>query len=192
MKRITTDVRLAGFALAVCALAASGCSGLPRIDPSGQRFFLPPAPPGTSPCQPGIVVPTDQAPVYQAPAYQAPASGAFKEVPGPSLCGDAQELILSPRLTIAPVGSEVVLLAGVHGGDQYLRTNQRVEWTIAPTGPGQFVELGKNGVVDWLLGDFNHPRKTGSTTAIAANTSACTAATRRHGMMTPAMPSMEK
>ena len=51
-------------------------------------------------------------------------------------------------------GTEVVLLASVQGGDGYLRTNERVEWTIAPGGVGYFTGVGYNGASDYLFGIF--------------------------------------
>ena len=181
MSRITMDARPVRSALVVCALVIAGCSGLPRIDPSGQRFFLPPEG-SADPCRdpflapyqpPQVSVPGLQAadPGYQ-PSGPAAAYGApnYEEVPGGNSGGDGVKLLLNPRQTIAPVGTEVVLLAGVLGIDQYLRTNQRVEWTIAPGGVGQFVDLGGKSATDWLVGDFSCPRKISPTAAVGTTT----------------------
>ena len=75
---------------------------------------------------------------------------------------------LQPRETVAPVGSEVVLMAGVCGPDGYLRTNRRLEWSIDPGSVGQFVAVGEDGLVDLLLGDFNRPRKITNVFAIGS------------------------
>ena len=75
---------------------------------------------------------------------------------------------LRPQEIVAPVGSEVVLVAGVCGPDGYLRTNRRLEWTIAPGSVGHFVAVEKGGTVDLLLGDFNWPRKIDATYAIGS------------------------
>jgi len=204
MRRITMDARPGALGLMVCALVACGCAGLPRIDPSGERFFIFPSDSTAPAYQPLPTAPSYQplpaAPAYQlgstAPPYQPGAAGAplqltpsvgprqpgaalpgyrqglaaggYRDVPGPSPFRDAADLLLCPQTTVAPVGTEVVLLASVRGSDQYLRTNQRVEWTIAPGGVGQFVDLGKNTPIDWLLWDFNHPRKINSTEAIGS------------------------
>ena len=135
--------RLSTVALAVCGLAISGCAYLrvPRIDPTGERIFA----------EPPITVP---------PQYGAQ--------PGPPLPGDDVGVILSPQVTVAPVGSEVVVVAGVLGPDGYLRTNRRLEWSLAPGGVGHFVAVGKNGPVDLLLGDFNRPRKVDNTFAVGS------------------------
>ena len=88
------------------------------------------------------------------------------EAPKPSIPGTARRttasepvaVLLSPRAIVAPVGSEVILLVGVRA-DNYLRMNERVEWTIAGGSVGQFVELDTGTSWDLLLGDFTLPRK---------------------------------
>ena len=95
-------------------------------------------------------------------------SGGYREYPGRMLPSDNTQVIVSPCRTIAPVGSEVVLLAGVRGQDQYLRTNERVEWTIAPGSVGEFLDYGKGLWRDLIFGDFNWPRKISPTMAITS------------------------
>ena len=94
------------------------------------------------------------------------------------------ELLLTPRTTVAPVGSEVVLVAGVRGADRYLRTNERVEWTMAPGGVGEFVELDRHYFPDLLLGDFTWPRKVSATQVITSTSRQYLRLTR--GTPTPA------
>ena len=129
--------------LAICTALGSGCAYLqvPRIDPTGQRVFA-------------------EGPFSPAPIYRERAGG---QAP----CDDVS-VTLSPHVTVAPVGSEVVLLAGVCGSDGYLRTNRRLEWSLAPGGVGHFVDVGRGGMVDLLLGDFNRPRKVDNTFAIGS------------------------
>ncbi len=131
------------IAAVLCALGTGGCAyrGMPRIDPTGERFFV--APPAA-----------DTPPFQDQPAW--PPSG------------ENEAVTLSPHLTVAPVGSEVVLLAGVRGADGFLRTNRRLEWSLASDGVGQFVDVGKSGLTDMLLGDFNRPRKIDNTFAIGS------------------------
>ncbi len=69
---------------------------------------------------------------------------------------------------MAPVGSEVVLQAGVLGPDGYLRTNERVEWSIAPGSAGEILDFNRAGVCDVLVGDFNRPRRVTNTFAIGS------------------------
>jgi len=122
-----------------------------------------------NPCDP-FLVPVPCEPSTAAPAY-VPSGPVpdYKDVPGGTANSDGVELMLTPRLTIAPVGSDVVLLAGVLGADRYLRTNQRIEWTIE-SGVGQFVDLGGKSAFDWLVGDFTRPRKTSATAAVGTTT----------------------
>ena len=95
-------------------------------------------------------------------------SGGYLEHPGRMLLSDNAAVIVSPCRTIAPVGSEVVLLAGVRGQDQYLRTNERVEWSIAAGSVGEFLDYGKGLWRDLLLGDWTWPRKVSPTLAITS------------------------
>ncbi len=135
-------------AMAACALAIAGCTNARSgIDPTGERIFAPPpAPPP----------PTNL------------AAERYYDQPLGRLAWDDAAVQLRPPETVAPVGSEVVLIAGVCGPDGYLRTNRRLEWSIDPGGVGQFVAVGETGLVDLLLGDFNNPRKITNTYAIGS------------------------
>ena len=137
MRGSWTSGRFAIIAVALCALA--GCNSIPNsgIDPSGERIFAAPPPP----------VAADR------------SNELYFDQPLGELSWDDVAVELHPRETVAPVGSEVVLIAGICGRDGYLRTNRRLEWSIDPGGVGQFVDVGKTGFVDLMLGDFNMPRK---------------------------------
>ena len=143
MRRFTTGGRLTALVLTICAVFVCGCARLnaPRIDPSGRRIFAQPL-------------------IGDQPVY--------REVPRSSTATSGMQLLLCPHETIAPVGSEVVLLAGVRAADGYLRTNQRVEWVLDPGGPGQFVEVGQGTPIDYLVCDFTRPRKVSNTFAIGS------------------------
>jgi len=165
MRHSWTRGRSLAVVLLLCAGLTSGCAYLrvPRIDPSGQRFFIEPpiVLPSGDPCDALVCPqPTTPQPMTPQPMTQ-PISLAQSRAD--RLC-----VTLTPRTIVAPVGSEVALVAGVHGSDGYLRTNQRVEWSISPGGVGHFVAVAKNGTVDLLLGDFNRPRKVDNTFAIGS------------------------
>lgn len=186
---LTRQRRPAAVALILCALATSGCATwrVPRIDPSGERFFLwdtvQPAPLVTAPAPvagapaPMVAVP-DAATAAPGPVVYGPvpavapapvaAAPVYRTVPGPPAAGDSVQLTLHPLATVAPVGSEVVLLAGVLGPDQYLRTNQRIEWMLDPAGVGVFVDYNRRTFTDWLVLDANRPQKITSTYAIGS------------------------
>src|SRR3989304_4282928 len=138
--------RILSFMAALCAMIPGGCRSLQSsgIDPTGERIFASP--------------PTAYAP--SNPPYQNPPAGA--------LPWDDVALILTPSVTVAPVKSEVILVAGVGAADGYLRAQRRLEWSIAQGSVGQFVDVGKNNFVDVLLGDFNSPRIVTSSFAIGS------------------------
>ena len=128
------------------AMIAGGCNSLRTsgIDPTGEHVFAAP--------------PAGAIPPYPNP-YQAP--------PPSPLPSDPWTIILTPSVTAA-VGSEVLLIAGVGSADGYFRCNQRLDWSIARNGVGQFVDIGKNDFVDVLLGDYNGPAWSTAFSASAA------------------------
>jgi uncharacterized repeat protein (TIGR01451 family) len=77
-------------------------------------------------------------------------------------------LAINPSSLIAPVGSEVVLVASVIGGEGYLLTNEVVEWTLDPSGVGQFLTAGERRRLDLLNWWRGLPRKVDSRYAINA------------------------
>jgi len=144
-----TSDRLGILAGAFCALLVSGCASMQSsgIDPSGERIFVGPTEPPPA---------TDM------------AAQSYHDEPMGRLRWDDASVSLTPRETVALVGTEVVLVAGVCGQDGYLRTNRRWEWSIDPGSVGQFVAVAETGLVDLMLGDFNRPRKITNTYAIGS------------------------
>ncbi len=166
--------------ISLITLTVSGCAPLlssSGIDRSGRSFFdcnrnSTTAPATTAPlftggglsegCSStpiGTVAPT---------AVRVPDQAEYREFPGSELPWDNTELILTPAQTVAPVGSDVVLLAGVRGQDEYLRTNERVEWTVSPSGVGSLVDYDKGSWVDYFVGDFTRPRKANYAQAVTS------------------------
>lgn len=145
-------------ALAVCALLAAGCAGLrcPRIDPSGERIFIWPRDQ-----VPPVLPPTANAqapPVYTAPVYPpatTPTAGLAGLLPAPP----QDRLTISPDRILAPVGSEVILKAGLCTSENFLLTDSKVEWLLARDTVGEFVSLGGRGWCKdpWL--PWNKPNK---------------------------------
>ncbi len=148
--------------------AALGCSQLrlPAIDPSGQRIFsggsttlagpdcplftrpaaatmAPPvaSPPGVKPpCNPPLVA----QPLVVVPVVAVPAPAPIQQPPcGPQDCPDGPQLKVCPAQLVAPVGSEVVVTAGLCGTSGYYLTKQPLEWMLAPDGVGQIVQVGE-------------------------------------------------
>lgn len=90
---------------------------------------------------------------------------------------------VSPNQVIAPVGSEVVMLATVMGPEGFPLTREKVEWILAPGGVGQFVSPGVRRpleVLNWLR---RLPRKVDNTYVI--NTTLAGGTTLDRGTPTP-------
>lgn len=203
----------------VCALLQVGCQniGVPRIDPYGERIFLPPPnrtqlsgtfascfqglgcfSRGTNPATAAVApiapvpmfapmgpvigsgiqnapvvgtqpMPTVATPIAMQPMVVTPvlppvtksppceyqgALGSCLElqrkakqlgVPAENpykLCqrGKRGELLVTPSKIVAPVGSEVVVLAGICGADGYFVTNQPIELTLSQDSVGQIID----------------------------------------------------
>jgi uncharacterized repeat protein (TIGR01451 family) len=70
-----------------------------------------------------------------------------------------EQLTITPSRVLAPVGSEVILKAGVCYKDGYLRTNRRIEWMLGQEGAGQFVTVGERGEMDFMRLPWERPNK---------------------------------
>jgi uncharacterized repeat protein (TIGR01451 family) len=77
-------------------------------------------------------------------------------------------VLISPAKVIAPVGSEVIVQAGVCGQDRTLIAGEKVEWSIAPNTVGYFIQAGEAGSLDWLHHVGYHTRKVDNTFAVSA------------------------
>lgn len=145
----------------------SGCAGLPRIDPTGERVFVWPqnqpvaAAPGIGAVQAPPVL-TD--PVFPSPALSPtvgapiPVGGAAPIVaPGVPVVED--RLSITPERILAPIGTEVILRAGICAREGFLLTDQKVEWLLAREGAGELVDLGGKGCLQNPLLPWNKPKK---------------------------------
>ncbi len=142
--------------------ATGGCSQirLPAIDPSGEGIFLPP-PNYTTLVAPEEGVCAAPRPVYPAaPSIPVCPQGGPRRPPKPagskSLLhgprtprGKKGKLIVTPGKISAPVGTEVVLLAGFCANDGFLMTDQPIQWHIAPGSVGHFVDMNSSPTA-WL------------------------------------------
>jgi uncharacterized repeat protein (TIGR01451 family) len=68
-------------------------------------------------------------------------------------------VIISPDRVMAPIGSEVVLRAGICSAGGYLLADQRIEFLLAKEGAGQIVDLNNRGEFDLLSPPWDTPRK---------------------------------
>ncbi len=157
--RTTTSKLATLIGLLVWTAMSLGCAQLriPQIDPLGRRIFAP-APGSTE-----ILTPL---------SAQAATGPAFQQPPAPANCPGGHcgarlgrphlqptgslvshhahhrnshhpgTLTTTPARIVAPVGAEVVVLAGICGGDGYFIKNQPLEWMISQDSAGQIVEVG--------------------------------------------------
>lgn len=142
-----------------------GCARfqLPAIDPNGSSIFLP-LPNTTQLTLPSLHGHNGQPGIIPQPAFASPA------MPPPCIDGScatgtkhkllhqhklghkldrhfpsqgkAGEIQLTPTRIVAPVGGEVVLLAGICGPNGYLVKRQPLEWMLSPDSVGTFIEVG--------------------------------------------------
>lgn len=168
--------------VALGALVASGCAGsIPRIDPTGRGLLvvdpLPGSsslttipPPATGAATPGCA-PASPQPIVVPPAVvpAAPPQPIVVTPPPPVVTPAAPvvSLQLGPTDTIAPVGSEVILVAGVPTSKQMLHSRHRVEWTVAPSSAGHIASISQPAPCDWLFGSANSARKIDANYAIS-------------------------
>lgn len=126
--------RIAFWLALCCAVTTAGCGSwqLPRIDPTGERLFIP---------------------------------GGAPLPPPPGALGQ-WGITVSPSRVIAPVGSEVVMIASVTGPEGFPLTRERVEWSLAPDGVGEFISPGERRPLEVLNWMRRLPRKVDTTYAI--------------------------
>ncbi|MEM6654512.1 MAG: hypothetical protein AAF596_01790 [Planctomycetota bacterium] len=95
-------------------------------------------------------VPQPGAPVAVTPGTQPPGP-IRSRLTGCDLFSDrvrGDRVVITPQRVLAPVGTEVIVRAGVCGEDGYLRTNRRIDWLLAKQGAGEFVQVGEEGERD--------------------------------------------
>ncbi|QDS98002.1 DUF11 domain-containing protein [Adhaeretor mobilis] len=140
--------------IVVCLLGTSGCAGLrvPRIDPTGERFLIWPK----DQPQAAITAGNPTAPpVLTDPFFPAqPTSAVPVQVARPP-----EVLKVSPERILAPIGSEVVIKAGICEKSGYLLSDQKLQWQLARNGVGQFVEVGGKGLLQRALLPWNQSEK---------------------------------
>ena len=90
-------------------------------------------------------------PAFTQPPVPPPCDGSDRTsrrkhlIPDPNRKlspGQAGEMMMTPSRIVAPVGSEVVVLAGICGGDGFLVKNQPLEWMLSNDSVGEFIEIG--------------------------------------------------
>lgn len=117
------------------------------------------APAPVIPVVPASVVATP-APVLVAPVPTCPTPAPQPQAPPLIVqpCNDnnptrSPQLVVTPQRLVAPVGSEVILTAGLQGTDGFLVMRQPLEWILAQDGVGQIICIGQEspGGISHLL-----------------------------------------
>lgn len=132
----------------------------------------------TAPASPGVPsLANAQPPVFDAgalvdtPPPGATILGAPAPTGGPLAVAppvpSQSSLSLTPSRLVAPVGSEVVLLAGVIGDNGQPAPNARVEWMLSPDSAGQLLKVGKGCSWNLLHHLHNKPRKIDNNYAVS-------------------------
>ena len=147
--------------VAMLWLTTCGCSSIrvPAIDPIGAAVFAPGGSYTTleSPCasllpasclpRPAFAEPP-AIPACQTTVPVAPPVATIPVQPRPTQLVAApnvpDRLLLTPSKIVAPVGSEVVLLAGLAGANGYFVARQPVEWLLSQESVGHFVDVGED------------------------------------------------
>src|SRR4051812_44446127 len=112
---------------------------------------------------PGAVAPAlPPSTVMPAVPNIIPTAGAAVGPPVPT----GHEFVrLTPHQFVAPVGNEVLLKAGAVSPDGMLIPGERIEWSVARTGVGQFTDMGR-GSVGQLYAYLEAPEKIDDWTAV--------------------------
>ncbi len=161
----STPVSFAKLLWGVCGslcILLSGCKTLtlPAINPNGGTIFSGQTTTLVSPHGANNGYPA-QGPAYQTPPepkkcmHGVPMGGDGKSGHPCKLCKGGHttadeararcgELLLTPTKLVAPVGGEVILLAGICGKDGMLVTGEPIEWMLSPESVGQIIDVGDN------------------------------------------------
>jgi uncharacterized repeat protein (TIGR01451 family) len=148
---ITRRMSLLLMLLAVCT---AGCHSLrvPAIDPTGAHIF--------SGQTTAITLPEGPKPAFpNVPAAPPCTAGGppCGNVPGAitpaAQLRDQAYVVMMPGRVVAPVGSEVVVVAGLCGENGHYVTRQQLEWMISPDSVGHLMTVSQNKwcfLTDWI------------------------------------------
>jgi len=143
--------------------ATAQAAAAPMVAPQGSLAPTPPPPnfsaptgvfatPASGPPQPAFSHPAD------VPNCDGKCGGSCSScrklglkaekkhlIPKPPLKpthGQMGQIIMTPARIVAPVGSDVIVLAGICGGDGHYVINQPLEWMLSNDSVGQIIEVG--------------------------------------------------
>ena len=131
-----------------CCLLGKGCKpGCKHSVFQPQPFTAPPMSPPQMANPQGHVQPAFQHPATPPPCNAPVSTNTTKKhyvpkVTGHKTPGQKGQIILTPSRIVAPVGSEVVVLAGICGeGGRFIK-NQPLEWMLSNNSVGELIEVG--------------------------------------------------
>ena len=123
---------------------ATGCA------PPAPLVVAPPPPPAiiAVPMTPAAcaAAPVPAPPPCQVQPTPLPVQQCAAPLP-PDGCDSGPQLKITPNRLVAPVGSEVVLAAGVCDKQGYYVMRQPIEWMLAQDGAGQIVAVGQESAL---------------------------------------------
>jgi uncharacterized repeat protein (TIGR01451 family) len=161
----------------------------PPVPPPPGNVQAPPVY-SDAPTAPSAPAPTTVAPpVVTVPAaplsYTAPATAGVPVVaqsvavrPSGAVPVGQDYLRITPDRLLAPVGSEVVLKAGICSANGYLLRDQRIEWLLDSNGTGSFVDVADRNQLDIFRWVWDTPRKRNNRYVIGATSGVPTVLTR--------------
>ena len=102
-------------------------------------------------------------------------------VPPPGAIPIGQDhLRITPDRLLAPVGSEVVLKAGICSAEGYLQRDRRVEWLLDSCSAGKFVDVAERDKIDIFRWVWDTPRKDDNNYVVGATSGQAVVLESRH------------
>ncbi|MEX0643328.1 MAG: hypothetical protein WD468_11535 [Pirellulales bacterium] len=131
----------------------------PPVYSNAPAVPLAPAPAAVGP-PPVVTVPSSPMAFTAPTAPPVPIVAQSVAVPPVGAIPIGQDhLRITPDRFLAPVGSEVVLKAGICSKEGYLQRDRRVEWLLDSCGTGKFVDVAERDQVDIFRWVWNTPHK---------------------------------
>lgn len=112
------------------------------------------------------------------------AAPEYRQFPGPLRRRHDVYLMLNPNIVTAPVGSEVILVAGICGRDQKMSIGKRIEWSIETGSVGHLVDLQRHRTAAVFLTNYHRAKKISPTYALGSTSP-------EYVMLTRGTPTME-
>ena len=179
-------------ALSLGVLNLAGCSQwrFPKIDATGRRIFEP-SPSKTefinplgSDQIPGLPRPAfsrpDKLPPCPQPGTNTPATPATPETPAPapatttppqSTTNQSGRIVVTPATSVASIGTEVLLFAGLTDTQGNYLSGQMLDWSLPAGSSGRFTATRQTGkeLLDWLARQGTKKQTANHVSSVTAN-----------------------